>query len=153
MKNGVFWDVTPCGSWWYWYFFAACVGCLLQLALCLVPPILVTLMKVALSSSEMSVLTRATPFFTLAIASDCSTRVLQSLAIANVFYFVDCFHPEDGGDTFSEMSVPTRTTRRHIQEDGILHSHRHVNLKSHIAFLFIQDTQVILRFSDYSFVH
>jgi aspartyl-tRNA synthetase len=23
MKNGVFWDVTPCGS----YFFAACVGC------------------------------------------------------------------------------------------------------------------------------
>jgi hypothetical protein len=24
MKNGVFWDVTPCGS---WYFFAACVGC------------------------------------------------------------------------------------------------------------------------------
>jgi hypothetical protein len=24
MQNGVFWDVTPCGS---WYFFAACVGC------------------------------------------------------------------------------------------------------------------------------
>jgi hypothetical protein len=24
MKNGAFWDVTPCGS---WYFFAACVGC------------------------------------------------------------------------------------------------------------------------------
>jgi hypothetical protein len=23
-KSGVFWDVTPCGS---WYFFAACVGC------------------------------------------------------------------------------------------------------------------------------
>jgi hypothetical protein len=36
MKNGVFWDVTPCGS------------------------SLVTLMKEALSSSETSVLTRAT---------------------------------------------------------------------------------------------
>jgi hypothetical protein len=38
VKNGVFWDVTPCGS-------------------C---KILVTLMKEALSSTEMSVLTRAT---------------------------------------------------------------------------------------------
>jgi hypothetical protein len=36
MKKGVFWDVTPCGSCknrrfggikWYWYFFAAYVGC------------------------------------------------------------------------------------------------------------------------------
>jgi hypothetical protein len=45
MKNGVFWDVTPCG---------ACKN--------VVPssPILVTLMKEALSSSETSVLTRAT---------------------------------------------------------------------------------------------
>jgi hypothetical protein len=43
MKNGVFWDVTPCGS-------------------CFVPssPILVTLMKEALGSSETSVLTRVT---------------------------------------------------------------------------------------------
>jgi hypothetical protein len=43
MKNGVFWDVTPCGS-------------------CNVPssPFLVTVMKEALSSSETSVLIRAT---------------------------------------------------------------------------------------------
>jgi hypothetical protein len=37
MKNGVFWDITPCGSCKYRRnFFAASVGCLLQLALCLV---------------------------------------------------------------------------------------------------------------------
>jgi hypothetical protein len=51
MKNGVFWDVTPCGS----------VRRLLVTA-SVVPssPILITLMKEALGSSEMSVLTRAT---------------------------------------------------------------------------------------------
>jgi hypothetical protein len=51
MKNGVLWDVTPCGT-------------LRQLLVTasVVPssPILVTLMKEALSSSETSVLTRAT---------------------------------------------------------------------------------------------
>jgi hypothetical protein len=31
----------------------------------------------------------------------------------------------------SETSVPTRVTRRHIPEDGILHSHRRENLKSY----------------------
>jgi hypothetical protein len=34
---------------------------------------------------------------------------------------------------FSETSVLTTATRRHIQEDGILHSHRHGDLKSYIA--------------------
>jgi hypothetical protein len=32
----------------------------------------------------------------------------------------------------SETSVLTRTTRRNILEDGILHSHRRENLKSYI---------------------
>jgi hypothetical protein len=52
MKNGVFWDVTPCGS--------RSVRRLL-VAASVVPssPILVTLMKEALNSSETSVLTRA----------------------------------------------------------------------------------------------
>jgi hypothetical protein len=51
MKNGVFWDVTPCGS----------MGRLL-VAASVVPssPILVTLMEEALGSSKTSVLTRAT---------------------------------------------------------------------------------------------
>jgi hypothetical protein len=52
MKNCVFWGVTPCGS---------CMNRLLVIA-SVVPssPILVTLIKEALSSSETSVLTRAT---------------------------------------------------------------------------------------------
>jgi hypothetical protein len=32
----------------------------------------------------------------------------------------------------SETSVHTRSTRHHIPEDGILHSHRRENLKSYI---------------------
>jgi hypothetical protein len=34
---------------------------------------------------------------------------------------------------FPETSVLTRTTRRNIPEDNILHSHRRENLKSYIA--------------------
>jgi hypothetical protein len=33
----------------------------------------------------------------------------------------------------SETSVLTRATRRQIPENGILHSHRHENMKSYIA--------------------
>jgi hypothetical protein len=56
MKNGVFWDVTPCGS---------CMNRTLRQLLVtanIVPssPILVTLMMEALRSSETSVLTRTT---------------------------------------------------------------------------------------------
>jgi hypothetical protein len=61
MKNGVFWDVTPCGSFKNRRVFLHSVRRLLVTAN-VVPssPILVTLMKEALSSSESSVLTRAT---------------------------------------------------------------------------------------------
>jgi hypothetical protein len=53
MKNGVFWDVTLCGS---------CSVRRLLVRTSVVPssPVLVALMKEALSSSETSVLTRAT---------------------------------------------------------------------------------------------
>jgi hypothetical protein len=33
----------------------------------------------------------------------------------------------------SETSAVTEVTRRHIKENGILHSHRRENLKSYIA--------------------
>jgi hypothetical protein len=36
--------------------------------------------------------------------------------------------------SFSETSVLTRVTRRYIQEDAILHSHRRENLKSYIIY-------------------
>jgi hypothetical protein len=34
----------------------------------------------------------------------------------------------------SEIPVLTRATRRHIPDDGILHSHRSGNLKSYILY-------------------
>jgi hypothetical protein len=68
MKNGVFWDATPCGycknrrfGRTYRFVFLRSV-CRLLVTANLVPssPILVTLMMGALSSSETSVFTRAT---------------------------------------------------------------------------------------------
>jgi hypothetical protein len=61
MKNGVFWDVTLCGSCKNHLVFLRSLRRLLVTA-SIVPSssILVTLMKEALSSSETSVLTRAT---------------------------------------------------------------------------------------------
>jgi hypothetical protein len=65
MKNGVFWDVTPCGSYknrrYYTIVFPRKMHRLLVTAN-VVPssPILVTLMMEALHSSETSVLTTAT---------------------------------------------------------------------------------------------
>jgi hypothetical protein len=38
----------------------------------------------------------------------------------------------------SETSVHTRSTRRHIPEDGILHSHRYENFKSYSVILYIK---------------
>jgi hypothetical protein len=35
---------------------------------------------------------------------------------------------------FSETSILTRVTLRNIPEDGILHSHRRENLKSHTIY-------------------
>jgi ABC-type molybdate transport system permease subunit len=65
-KNGVFWDVKPCGSCknrrfgGTWYFFGAARRLLVTASVVRSSPILVTMMNEALSSSETSVLTRAT---------------------------------------------------------------------------------------------
>jgi hypothetical protein len=42
------------------------------------------------------------------------------------------FYREDRGDTVLQTSILTTLTRRHTLEDGILHSHRHENLKYYI---------------------
>jgi hypothetical protein len=62
MKNGVFWDVTPCGSCKNRRLVFLRNVRRLLVAASVVPssPILVTLMKEALNSSETSVLTRVT---------------------------------------------------------------------------------------------
>jgi hypothetical protein len=44
-----------------------------------------------------------------------------------------CFTLMMGAIRSSETSVLARATRRHIPEEGILHSHRRENFKSYIA--------------------
>jgi hypothetical protein len=56
MKNGVLWDVTPCGR---VVFFRSMRRLLVTASVVPSSPILVNPMKEALSSSETSVLTRA----------------------------------------------------------------------------------------------
>jgi hypothetical protein len=60
MKNGVFWDVMPCGSCKNFVFLRRMHQLLVTANIVPSSPLLVTLMKEALSSSETSVLTRAT---------------------------------------------------------------------------------------------
>jgi hypothetical protein len=44
----------------------------------------------------------------------------------------------------SETSVHTRSTRRHIPEDGILHSHRRENLKFYILIRLFSSSSFII---------
>jgi hypothetical protein len=60
MKNGVFWDVTPCGSCMNRPFLRSVRRLLVTASVVPSSPILLTLMKESLISSETSVLTRAT---------------------------------------------------------------------------------------------
>jgi hypothetical protein len=62
----------------------------------------------------------------------CFRLVAQSAATCSRWLLARGFlYPEDVGNTSSETSVQfRRSIRRHISEDGILHSHRRENLKS-----------------------
>jgi hypothetical protein len=46
----------------------------------------------------------------------------------------------------SETSIHTRSTRRHIPEDGVLHSHRYENLKSYISERYFLEGRKIWHF-------
>jgi hypothetical protein len=57
-------------------------------------------------------------------------NVLQLLVTANVPRSLILFTPMMEAVSSSEAMVLKRTTRCHLPEDGILHSHRRENLKS-----------------------
>jgi hypothetical protein len=71
----------------------------------------------------------------MAPCSSWVNRLVTQSADTCSRWFLACgfFYPEDGGDTFHRNVG----SRRHIPEDGILHSHRRENLKSYIVSQFI----------------
>jgi hypothetical protein len=102
MKNGVFWDVRPCGS---------CNNGRFE----------------ELTAPIISVTRIGELGISLAVTSNRrtlrrNTSLRQLLVTANVVPSLPTF--------LSETSVLTRATRRNIQEDDILHSRRRENLKS-----------------------
>jgi hypothetical protein len=106
--------------------------CQLLVAASVVPssPILVTLMKEELGSSEMPVLTRATRRNHLIFLRSMRRLLVAASVVPSSSILVTLMKEALGS---SETSVLTRVTRRNIPEDTILHSHRCENLKSYIV--------------------
>jgi hypothetical protein len=89
----------------------------------------VTLVRTDISGESSASIIRVTRFGELG-------RTLGELATDAPYEEIMCigsFHLEDEGDSDFGTSILTRATRRHIPEDGILHSHRRENLKPYIA--------------------
>jgi hypothetical protein len=63
---------------------------------------------------------RSLQTFVLTISLPVSITLTQSAATCSSWFLNRGFPPEDGGDMFSETSLHTRSTRRHIAEDGII---------------------------------
>jgi hypothetical protein len=68
------------------------------------------------------------------VSEERIASIIRVTRIGSNLLLTHSLHSDNGGDTFLETSLLTRATRRHVIEDGILHSHRRENLRLYIAY-------------------